>query len=63
MKYETSQNLSREEFKRLFGVKRETFAQMMELMQRRFGLRCNLIAAIYNFEVSLPTSKTCSPQS
>ncbi|MFN5261690.1 MAG: IS5 family transposase [Pseudanabaena sp.] len=34
MKYETSQNLSREEFKRLFGVKRETFAQMMELMQQ-----------------------------
>jgi len=31
--------------------------------RRRFGLRCNLIAAIYNFEVSLPTSKTCSPQS
>ncbi|BBC22944.1 IS5 family transposase [Pseudanabaena sp. ABRG5-3] len=34
MKYETSQNLSREEFKRLFGVKRETFAQMMELMKQ-----------------------------
>ena len=34
MKYETSQNLSREEFKRLFGVKRETFSQMMELMQQ-----------------------------
>ena len=31
--------------------------------RRRFGLRCNLIAAIYNFEVSLPASKTCSQQS
>ena len=31
--------------------------------RRRFGLRCNLIAAIYNFEVSLPTSNTSSPQS
>ena len=31
--------------------------------RRRFGLRCNLIAAIYNFEVSLPASKTSSPQS
>lgn len=34
MKYEASQNLSREEFKRLYGVKRETFAQMTELMQQ-----------------------------
>ncbi|WP_225886735.1 IS5 family transposase [Pseudanabaena sp. ABRG5-3] len=34
MKYEASQNLSREEFKRLFGVKRETFAQMIEIMQQ-----------------------------
>ena len=34
MKYEVSQNLSREEFKRLFGVKRETFAQMTKLMQQ-----------------------------
>jgi len=32
MKYEASQNLSREEFKRLFGVERETFALMIELM-------------------------------
>lgn len=31
--------------------------------RRRFGLRCNLIAAIYNFEVSLPASKNCSPLS
>ncbi|MFN7392866.1 MAG: hypothetical protein ACK5U6_10470 [Pseudanabaena sp.] len=31
--------------------------------QCRFGVRCNLIAAIYNFEVSLPASKTSSPQS
>ncbi|MFN5978546.1 MAG: transposase family protein, partial [Pseudanabaena sp.] len=31
--------------------------------RRRVGLRCNLIAAIYNFEVSLPTSNTSSPQS
>jgi hypothetical protein len=31
--------------------------------RRRFGLRCNLIAAIYNFEVSLPASKTFSAQS
>jgi len=28
-----------------------------------FGLRCNLIAVIYNFEVSPPASKTCSQQS
>ena len=34
MKYEASQNLSIPEFKRLFGVKRETFAQMTELMQQ-----------------------------
>ena len=26
--------------------------------RRRFGLRCNLIAAIYNFEISLPASKS-----
>ncbi|MCY7331297.1 MAG: IS5/IS1182 family transposase, partial [Pseudanabaena sp. CAN_BIN31] len=25
--------------------------------RRRFGLRCNLIAAIYNFELSLAASK------
>jgi hypothetical protein len=31
MKYEASQNLSATEFKRLFGVRRETFAQMTEL--------------------------------
>jgi hypothetical protein len=30
--------------------------------RRRFGLRCNLIAAIYNFEVSLTASKTLSAQ-
>jgi len=34
MKYEASQNLSATEFKRLFGVRRETFAQMTELMQQ-----------------------------
>lgn len=34
MKYEASQNLSREEFKRLYGVKRETFAEMAEIMQQ-----------------------------
>lgn len=34
MKYETSKNLSASEFKRLFGVPRETFAQMTELMQQ-----------------------------
>ena len=34
MKYEASQNLSTLEFKRLFGVKRETFEQMTELMQQ-----------------------------
>jgi hypothetical protein len=34
MKYEASQNLSTTEFKRLFGVKRETFAQMTDLMQQ-----------------------------
>jgi hypothetical protein len=28
--------------------------------RRRFGLRCNLIAAIYNFEVALVASKTFS---
>ncbi|MFN9875292.1 MAG: hypothetical protein ACK54O_12280 [Pseudanabaena sp.] len=26
--------------------------------RRRFGLRCNLIAAIYNFEVGLPAAKS-----
>ena len=31
--------------------------------RRGFSLRCNLIAAIYNFEVSLPVSKTFSAQS
>ena len=34
MKYEASKNLSASEFKRLFGVPRETFAQMTELMQQ-----------------------------
>jgi len=34
MKYEASQNLSATEFKQLFEVKRETFAQMTELMQQ-----------------------------
>ena len=34
MKYEASKNLSAPEFKRLFGVPRETFAQMTELMQQ-----------------------------
>ncbi len=34
MKYDASQNLSREEFKCLFGVKREPFAQMTEIMQQ-----------------------------
>ena len=34
MKYKASQNLSAPEFKRLFGVKRETFAQMTESMQQ-----------------------------
>ena len=34
MIYESSKNLSVPEFKRLFGVPRETFAQMTELMQQ-----------------------------
>jgi len=34
MKYEASHNLSATEFKRLFGVKRETFAQMTEQMHQ-----------------------------
>ena len=34
MKYEASQNLSTTDFKRLFGVKRGTFAQMTVLMQQ-----------------------------
>ena len=34
MKYETSKNLSAPEFKRLFGVTREAFAQMTELIKQ-----------------------------
>ena len=34
MKYEVSKNLSVPEFKRLFGVQRETFAQMTKLMKQ-----------------------------
>ena len=34
MKYEISKNLSAKEFKRLFGIQRETFEQMTELMKQ-----------------------------
>ena len=83
MKYEQIRNLLDEPFRRLTGIKRQTFEKMVKILEeddknkkikggrknklslenqllmsdryrnrrKRFGLRFNLIAGIYNFEV------------
>jgi hypothetical protein len=52
--------LEGKEFRRLIGVKKETYnkikrfhiiSQRYRNRRKRFGLRFNLIAAIYNFEL------------
>ncbi|MCT7949019.1 hypothetical protein NG798_04400 [Ancylothrix sp. C2] len=63
MGYETIKNLKPEEFKRFCGVRAETFEQRVKVLEehekskknrrKRFLLRLNLIAGIYNYELCL----------
>jgi len=60
MKYEQAKHLKPAEFKLFWGVKLETFKQMVEIVSQHEGqkrLRFNLIAGLYNYELRISPAK------